>query len=122
MKCCNCGNETYIDIKLDSKDITMKACTKCGHLEYFYRMDKVKYLTEIDILNTQSEALEIIATNEYQTVKAQKEAEEKMKELNEAYENGVEILVYKCNNSLNGIKLISKPLDFDLSDLCLVDL
>lgn len=85
MKCCNCGNETYIDIKLDSNDITMKACTKCGHLEYFYRMDKVKYLTEIDILNTQSEALEIIATNEYQTVKAQKEAEEKI----EAIENKI---------------------------------
>lgn len=78
MKCVNCGNETFIDIKLDSNDITMKACTKCGHLEYFYRMDKVKLLTEIDNLNHQAEALEIIATNSYQTVKAQKEAEEKI--------------------------------------------
>ena len=56
----------------------MHACTKCGHLEYFYRMDKVKLLTEINLLNTQSEALEIIATNENQTVKAQKEAEDKI--------------------------------------------
>ena len=39
------------------------------------------------------------------------------KTLNEAHENGVEILVYKCNNSLDGIKLIPKPLDFDLSEL-----
>ena len=38
------------------------------------------------------------------------------KTLNEAYENGVEILVYKCDNSLDGIKLIPEPLDFDLSD------
>lgn len=38
------------------------------------------------------------------------------KTLNEAYENGVEILVYKCDNSLNGIKLISEPLGFDLSE------
>ena len=38
------------------------------------------------------------------------------KTLNEAYENGVEILVYKCDNSLDGIKLIPEALDFDLSD------
>ena len=38
------------------------------------------------------------------------------KTLNEAYENGVEILVYKCDNSLNGIKLIPEPLGFDLSE------
>lgn len=37
--------------------------------------------------------------------------------LNEAYENGVEILVYKCDNSLEGIKLIPERLDFDLSEL-----
>ena len=39
------------------------------------------------------------------------------KTLNEAYDEGVEILVYKCENTLDGIKLISTPLDFDLSDL-----
>lgn len=100
MKCCNCGNETYIDIKLDSNDIYMKACTKCGHLEYFYRMDKVKCLTEIDILNTQSEALEIIATNEYQTVKAQKEAEEKI----EAIENKI-LKIKKKINKLDSEKI-----------------
>ena len=38
------------------------------------------------------------------------------KTLNEAYEKGVEILVYKCDNSLDGIKLISEPLDFDLAE------
>ena len=35
--------------------------------------------------------------------------------LNEAYSEGVEILVYKCDNQLDGIKLIPKSLDFDLS-------
>ncbi|WP_407379918.1 DNA/RNA nuclease SfsA [Methanobrevibacter sp.] len=35
--------------------------------------------------------------------------------LNEAYENGVEILVYKCDNRLNGIDLIPEAIDFDLS-------
>lgn len=34
--------------------------------------------------------------------------------LNEAYENGVEILVYKCDNQLDGIKFVPKSLDFDL--------
>ena len=36
------------------------------------------------------------------------------KTLNEAYENGVEILVYKCDNQLDGIRFVPKPLDFDL--------
>ena len=36
--------------------------------------------------------------------------------LTEAYENGVEILVYKCDNSLDGIKLIPEAIEFDLSD------
>lgn len=35
--------------------------------------------------------------------------------LNEAYENGVEIIVYKCDNRLDGITLIPEPLDFDLA-------
>ena len=34
--------------------------------------------------------------------------------LNEAYEEGVEILVYRCDNQLEGIELIPEPLDFDL--------
>lgn len=34
--------------------------------------------------------------------------------LNEAYENGVEILVYRCDNQLDGITLIPEALDFDL--------
>lgn len=34
--------------------------------------------------------------------------------LNEAYEKGVEILVYRCDNQLNGIELIPQSLDFDL--------
>ena len=38
------------------------------------------------------------------------------KTLNEAYENGVEILVYKCDNRLDGIDLIDKSLKFDLSN------
>ncbi len=37
------------------------------------------------------------------------------KTLNEAYSQGVEILVYKCDNQLDGIKLIPEPLDFDLA-------
>lgn len=37
--------------------------------------------------------------------------------LNEAHESGVEILVYKCDNSLEGIRLIPQPMDFDLSQL-----
>lgn len=35
--------------------------------------------------------------------------------LNEAYENGVEIIVYKCDNRLDGITLLPSPLDFDLA-------
>lgn len=35
--------------------------------------------------------------------------------LNEAYENGVEILVYKCDNRLDGINLIAQAMDYDLS-------
>jgi sugar fermentation stimulation protein A len=38
------------------------------------------------------------------------------KTLNEAYEAGVEILVYRCDNQLEGIKLISESLDFDLGE------
>lgn len=34
--------------------------------------------------------------------------------LNEAYDEGVEILVYRCDNQLEGIELIPEPLDFDL--------
>lgn len=34
--------------------------------------------------------------------------------LNEAYEAGVEILVYKCDNQLDKIELIPESLDFDL--------
>ncbi|MBR2557178.1 MAG: DNA/RNA nuclease SfsA [Methanobrevibacter sp.] len=34
--------------------------------------------------------------------------------LNDAYDAGVEILVYRCDNRLDGIDLISEPLDFDL--------
>ena len=36
------------------------------------------------------------------------------KTLNEAYEAGVEILVYRCDNQLEGIELIPESLDFDL--------
>jgi sugar fermentation stimulation protein A len=36
--------------------------------------------------------------------------------LNEAYENGVEILVHRCDNQLSGIELIAEPLDFDLGE------
>ena len=35
--------------------------------------------------------------------------------LNEAYDAGVEILVYKCDNRLDGIELMPEPLDFDLA-------
>ena len=38
------------------------------------------------------------------------------KTLNEAYENGVEILVYRCDNQLSGIELIPESLDFDLAE------
>ncbi len=34
--------------------------------------------------------------------------------LNEAYDAGVEILVYRCDNQLDGIELIPESLDFDL--------
>ena len=37
------------------------------------------------------------------------------KTLNEAYDVGVEILVYKCDNQLDGIRLVPEPLDFDLA-------
>lgn len=35
--------------------------------------------------------------------------------LNEAYDEGVEILVYRCDNQLDGIELIPESLDFDLA-------
>ena len=35
--------------------------------------------------------------------------------LNEAHDEGVEILVYRCDNQLDGIELIPESLDFDLS-------
>lgn len=35
--------------------------------------------------------------------------------LNEAYDEGVEILVYKTENTLDSINFIPKPIDFDLS-------
>lgn len=38
------------------------------------------------------------------------------KTLNEAHEVGVEILVYRCDNQLDGIELIPESLDFDLSE------
>ena len=34
--------------------------------------------------------------------------------LNEAYSEGVEILVYRCENQLDGIELVPESLDFDL--------
>ncbi|WP_405293017.1 DNA/RNA nuclease SfsA [Methanobrevibacter sp.] len=36
--------------------------------------------------------------------------------LNEAYSKGVEILVYRCDNQLEGIELIPESLDFDLGE------
>ena len=38
------------------------------------------------------------------------------KALNEAYRQGVEILVYKCDNQLDGIELVPESLDFDLGE------
>ena len=35
--------------------------------------------------------------------------------LNEAYDAGVEILVYRCDNQLDGIELVPEPLDFNLA-------
>ena len=40
--------------------------------------------------------------------------------LNDAYDEGVEILVYRCDNQLSGIELIPESLDFDLGE-CLAD-
>ncbi len=40
--------------------------------------------------------------------------------LNDAYDAGVEILVYRCDNQLDGIELIHESLDFDLGQ-CLSD-
>lgn len=36
--------------------------------------------------------------------------------LNDAYDEGVEILVYRCDNQLSGIELIAESLDFDLGE------
>ena len=38
------------------------------------------------------------------------------KTLNEAHANGVEVLVYRCDNQLDGITLIPESLDFDLTE------
>ena len=40
--------------------------------------------------------------------------------LNDAYDVGVEILVYRCDNQLDGIELVPESLDFDLEQ-CLSD-
>ena len=40
--------------------------------------------------------------------------------LNDAYDAGVEILVYRCDNQLDGIELIPESVDFDLGQ-CLSD-
>lgn len=40
--------------------------------------------------------------------------------LNDAYDEGVEILVYRCDNQLSGVELIPESLDFDLGE-CLAD-
>lgn len=40
--------------------------------------------------------------------------------LNDAYDAGVEILVYRCNNQLDGIELVPESLDFDLGE-CLTN-
>ena len=40
--------------------------------------------------------------------------------LNDAYDEGVEILVYRCDNQLDGIELVPESLDFDLGQ-CLSD-
>ena len=40
--------------------------------------------------------------------------------LNDAYGAGVEILVYRCDNQLDGIELVPESLDFDLGQ-CLAD-
>ncbi len=37
------------------------------------------------------------------------------KTLNEAYKAGVEILVYRCDNQLDGIEIVPQSLDFDLA-------
>ena len=37
------------------------------------------------------------------------------KTLNESYEAGVEILVYRCDNRLDGIEFVEESLDFDLN-------
>ena len=42
------------------------------------------------------------------------------KTLNEAYDEGVEILVYRCDNQLGGIELIPESLNFDLGQ-CLTN-
>lgn len=96
MKCVNCNNTTFIEIQNNSSDLTLKACTKCGHVEYFYRMDKVKLLVEMDSLNKQSDALEIIASNSNQTIEAQKEAEEKI--------DAIEKKMLKIQKKLNSMK------------------
>lgn len=36
--------------------------------------------------------------------------------LNEAFDSGVEILVYKCDNTLDGINFVSKSLNFNLEE------
>lgn len=87
MKCVNCGNEVFINIKNTDKDLKMKACTKCGHVEYFYRMDKLKLLVKLDSLAKQSEALEIIASNSNQKLSNQKEADAKIEAIEAEMEN-----------------------------------
>ncbi len=81
MKCVNCSKQTFIELPTELKDINMKVCTNCGAVVYFYRKDKLDIEVEIKSLSTQIEALEIIAANDNQTVKNQKEAEKKIETL-----------------------------------------
>lgn len=101
MKCVNCGSQNFFKGQMKSKEFDMIICLKCGYVNFFLPEDKlkaqqdyfkaleekeakIKTLEErkIQTLNL-IESQEIIASNENNSVKLVKEAEDKIEKLND---------------------------------------
>lgn len=114
--CCGMNfltNSTYVEVKgvtLVEKDIALfpDAPTERG----------VKHLNELIKLKKEGNRTIVFFLIQHPIANSFKPNWENdpefAKTLNKAYAQGVEILVYKCKNSLEGIELIPKSLKFDL--------
>ena len=101
MKCVNCGSNSFFKGQMKSKEFEMLICLDCGYVNFFLPEDKLKAQQEffkaqaekeakineleekrIQVLNL-IESQEIIASNDNNSVKLVKEAEEKIEKLND---------------------------------------